>query len=99
MRLILFILIFAIFLAFIVFNLDNKCDISVGFMTFKETPVFLSAFFSFIAGMVFAVPLVFSFGRKRKKPSIPESPDKAPKEIQYSGTDEVTKEKSPYGID
>ena len=92
-RLIMFIVIFAVFLAFIIFNLDNKSDISLGFITFKDIPVFLSAFFSFVVGMLFAVPLIVSFGRKRKKTSIPESSGK------MTGTDEIKKEKSPYGID
>ena len=98
-RLVLFIVIFAIFLAFIIFNLDNKCDIFLGFLTFREIPVFLSVFFSFLAGMLFAVLLIFSPGRKRKKSSAPESHNKPAKEIQHQGTDEIKKEKSPYGID
>ena len=69
-RLILVILIFALFLSFIVFNLDNRCDISFGFKTFKEIPIFLSAIFSFTLGMLFAVPLIFSLSRGRKKTSV-----------------------------
>ena len=64
-RLIVFILIFALFLVFIVFNLDNKCDVSFGFKTIKEIPVFLTVFSSFVLGMLFAVPFV----RGRKKHS------------------------------
>ena len=113
MRLIAFIVIFTIFLAFIVLNLDNKCDISLGFKTFKEIPIFLSALFSFILGMLFAVPLVFSIGRKRKKVSGPEPQNgkwsigskkrKGRKEDDLQGTlsppDDLKKENSPYGID
>ena len=100
MRLILFILVFAVFLAFIVFNLDNKCVIDIGFYKFEGNngegiPVFLTAFFSFIFGMVFAVPLVFSF-RKRKKN---ESQSKHVKGNPQSGIDEIKKENSSYGID
>ena len=81
-RLIIFILIFVIFLAFIILNLDNKTDISLGYTTFKEIPVFLSSLFSFVLGMLFAVPLVFPLGRGRKKKSgteDPSSPSKADK--------------------
>ena len=79
-RLVAFILVFAVFLAFIVFNLDNKCDVSLGFSTFKEIPVFLSSFFSFVLGMLFTLPMVFSSGRKRRNssqagPSDPGSAD------------------------
>ena len=71
-RLIAFIIIFAVFLAFIVFNLDNKCDVSVGIKNFEGIPVFLTAFSSFVLGMIFAVPFVLSFGRKLKKKAASE---------------------------
>lgn len=72
-RLIAFIVIFAIFLVFIVLNLDNKCDISIGVKTFNDIPVFLSSLVSFVVGMLFAVPLAFSLRRKRRKLSESES--------------------------
>ena len=65
-RLLMFILFFAVFLAFIVLNIDNKCDISLGFVAFSDIPVFLSSLFSFVLGMLFAVPLVFSLRKKTK---------------------------------
>jgi uncharacterized integral membrane protein len=66
-RLIVFIITFGIFLAFIFLNLGNKCDISFGFRTFSEVPVFLTVFSSFILGMFCAVPFIFGFRAKRKK--------------------------------
>ena len=113
-RLIVFIIIFAIFLTFIVFNLDNKCDISIGFKTFKDIPVFLSALFSFVLGMLFAVPLLFSLGRGRRKKSESSMNSKkfwgkkngndhddtvGKKHGQSSESEEYNKETSPYGID
>jgi len=113
-RLIAFIVIFAFFLAFIVLNLDNRCDISVGFRIFKDIPVFLSALFSFVLGMLFTIPLVFSLRKLRKKSSGPESSTVLPTEgihkrfgkknkkdgdDEASGSDDYNKEKSPYGID
>jgi hypothetical protein len=71
-RLLFFILFFAVFLGFMIFNLGNKCDVSIGFRTFTDIPVFLTAFFSFALGMLFTIPLVFSRGRKRGKASQPE---------------------------
>ena len=64
-RLIVFIVIFALFLVFIVLNLSEKSDVYLGFVDFKDAPVFLIVFFSFILGMVFSIPL--SLGRKHKK--------------------------------
>jgi len=104
-RIVIFILIFAIFLAFIVFNLDNKCNVSLGLVTFKEIPVFLAAFFSFLLGMAFTIPLMLSRGRIKKndkniKKDTPEMPlDNIEKGIEKSDTQEINKdEKSPYGI-
>ena len=64
-RLIVFIVLFLAFFLFIVFNLENKTDISFGFTVLKDISVFVTAFFTFIAGMFCTLPFVF---RKRKKP-------------------------------
>ena len=111
-RLIAFILVFALFLAFIGFNLENKCDVSFGIKIFSEVPVFLTAFFSFVLGMVFAVP--FLLGRMRKNisqdgpsDSTPSSGEtkkrrglKSKKNAPKDDTsDEIKKETSLYGVD
>ena len=66
-HLLFFILIFAIFLGFIVLNLENKCDVSLGFIAFADIPVFVSALFSFALGILVMLPFAFSIGRARKK--------------------------------
>jgi hypothetical protein len=68
-RLIGFILIFVVFLTFIILNLGNNCDISFGFKTISQVPVFITAFSSFVLGMLFAVPFAFILGRKKQLPS------------------------------
>jgi len=96
-RLIAFIVIFAIFLAFIVFNLENKCDVSVGLKTFEGIPVFLTAFSSFVLGMVFAVPFVLSWGKRRKKNQESAPPeDQMPKPKKRFGR---KKEETPSNIE
>ena len=85
-RLIAFILFCAFFLGFIVFNLDNKSEVSFGVKTFTDIPVFLTAFSSFVLGMLFAVPFVLSFGKRRKKP------------VQADSHDSSLGEPSPRGI-
>ena len=67
-RLIIFIVIFALFLAFIVLNLEHRSDISLGLIRFNDIPVFLIVFFAFVLGMLFSIPL--SFGKKRKNSSV-----------------------------
>ncbi|MDR2375339.1 MAG: hypothetical protein LBD96_02755 [Treponema sp.] len=68
-RLIGVVLLGAVFLFFIGFNLENRCDISLGFFTFSQVPVFLTALSAFMLGLFLALPLVvsFRFGNRRKK--------------------------------
>jgi uncharacterized integral membrane protein len=57
-RLIVVIAIFAVFLAFITFNLDNRCNISFGFVKFNDVPVFLTVFISFVFGIFCTLPFL-----------------------------------------
>ena len=99
-RLIFFIIIFAIFLGFIVLNLEHKTDISFGFITFEEIPVFLSILASFALGMLFAIPLAFSLSRKKKKKAeIQQANDVKKEKKEAEAKDKIKKEVSPYGID
>ena len=66
-RLIFVIVIFAVFLAFVTFNLDNKCDVNFGVAKVTDVPVFLSIFISFILGLFFALPIGFTIRKKRKE--------------------------------
>jgi len=63
-RLIIFILIFAVFLAFVTFNLENRCDISFGFIKVEAVPVFLTVFISFAMGLICALPLVMHIKKR-----------------------------------
>jgi len=64
-RLILFIVVFAIFLAFVTLNLDNRCNINFGFTQFEGVPIFLTVFITFSLGLLCATPLVLHLRRKR----------------------------------
>jgi len=66
-RLIQFIVIFAIFLVFTGFNLANKCNISFGFKELTDVPVYLTAFTTFILGMLCALPFIIKVRSKKKK--------------------------------
>ncbi|MDR1566764.1 MAG: hypothetical protein LBS48_05720 [Treponema sp.] len=101
-RLIGFILIFAVFLTFIVLNLDNKCDVSLGFRTIREIPVFITVFVSFFLGMFCAVPFVISFGRKKSPAKgVPSKQAKkwGKNKDGASPLPEDLKGDGPYGID
>jgi uncharacterized integral membrane protein len=98
-RLVGFILIFALFLIFIVLNLDNRCDVSFGFYIAKDLPVFITAFGAFFLGLLCAVP--FAISLKKIKPKDPVKPPKQPKlfgkksAVKSSGEGE----NELYGID
>jgi uncharacterized integral membrane protein len=66
-RLIGFIVLFAIFLTFIGFNLENRCDISFGFREFPQVPVYLTTFASFVFGMLITIPFAITFRIKKRQ--------------------------------
>ena len=66
-RLIQIIIIFTIILLFIVFNLDNKCNISIIFKNIEQVPVFLVVFFSFILGMLCTFPFFIIHNLRKKR--------------------------------
>ncbi|MCL2764100.1 MAG: hypothetical protein FWD40_02315 [Treponema sp.] len=71
-RLIVFIIIFAVFLMFITFNLENSCDINFGFIKLEKVPVFITVFSSFVLGLFCALPLVMHIKSKRKEKKLKE---------------------------
>jgi uncharacterized integral membrane protein len=70
-RLIQFIVVFVIFLLFIGFNLENKCDIKFGTdkMVLKDVPVYFTVFCSFIIGMLCTLPFILSLKFRKKTES------------------------------
>jgi len=68
----------ALFLIFVVLNLENSSDVSLGFQEFYAIPVFLIAFSAFVLGMLFAVFFVVSIGKKKaagkKRKTLPHAP-------------------------
>jgi uncharacterized membrane protein YciS (DUF1049 family) len=75
-RLIAVVAVFVVFLFFISFNLDNKCNISFGFTVIEEAPVFLTIFISFGLGFITTIPFVFFLLKKKKGIIVKEKPEK-----------------------
>jgi uncharacterized integral membrane protein len=105
-RLLAFIIIFVVFIAFIVLNLPNKSNIHFGYREFEDIPIFVSVLCSFMLGMLFAIPLSFSL--RRKKPHEPKQSKKRgktdksgdkPVEPGQMTLDEIKQETGSYGID
>ncbi|MEM5947881.1 hypothetical protein WKV44_04930 [Spirochaetia bacterium 38H-sp] len=67
-KLILFIILMVLLLFFIGLNLDNKTDVSLGFYTISQVPVFFPILFSFIVGILFSLPFtLMKKGRNKEK--------------------------------
>jgi uncharacterized integral membrane protein len=100
-RLIGFIILFGILLAFITLNLGNTCNISFGFKTFSEVPVFLTVFSAFALGLLCAIPLSISCrlkkkAKEKKRLSPPEGKKSGKKKNREAPFEEGTGA-SPYG--
>ena len=104
-RLVMFIIIFIIFLGFIVLNLHHTSDLSFGFITLKDVPVFVSVLCSFMLGMLFSIPMAFALAWKRRAAAKQKKEEKAiekpavPAIIDQTAPDEIIKDRSSYGID
>ena len=96
-RLIQFIILFAVFLLFIIFNLENRCDISFGFTKAVDVPVFLTVFCTFIAGLLCAFPFVLAFRPRKKEKDVSGKGLLA--KASRKQDDSNLADKSHYGID
>lgn len=68
------------------FNLSNKCSIWF-FHSFEDIPVFAALLSAFLAGVVITLP--FTFEKKRKTESLPETKKKEKKSKQNILQEEV----------
>ena len=62
-RLISFLFSLVLLLLFAGFNMNNSSNISFGFRELTDVPIFVSLLFSFILGVLFAIPFAY-FGGK-----------------------------------
>ncbi len=67
LKLVLFLIALVLLSFFVGFNLDNRCDVSIVFHTYRDVPVIGCLLFSFVAGAVSVVPFIFGAGRQKKK--------------------------------
>ena len=99
LRLILFILVFAVVILFVTFNLSNKSDISLVLKTIPDVPVFVTVFISFFLGMICALPFVYGAKSKKKEARgkyKKEKPGKGPGTLSESSE---YADRKDYGID
>ncbi|HAE22295.1 MAG TPA: hypothetical protein DCG47_08240 [Spirochaetaceae bacterium] len=63
-KLLAFIATMTLVLVFVGFNLENGCDISIVFITFRQVPVVITILASFVLGLLAAFFLSLGKGRK-----------------------------------
>lgn len=81
-KLILFLILMTIFVVFAAFNIKNVTDISVGFTTIQDVPVFLSVFIAFLAGAFFMLPFAVRSRKRKDKGNEKEKKPLKPEEYQ-----------------
>lgn len=86
-KLIFFLAILTFVVFFAGFNLVNASDISFGFATIKNVPIFISLFIAYLAGTLTMLPFMVKNKRRNKKdkselppeselpPDVPDIPD------------------------
>ena len=103
LRLIAVILCIGLLIVFIGINLDNTCDVSFGFITFKAVPVFLTILTSFTVGLLVSLPALFIRPRTKKKLHAQEAQGKgrkkAHRDVRPGGVKKGELEDGSYGVD
>jgi uncharacterized integral membrane protein len=76
-KLIAFLIVLALVVAFVGLNVQYTSNISFGFYTLEDVPIFISLFTAFFVGVLVTLP--FTFGRRSRK-----SRDKPKQKIEKS---------------
>ena len=86
-RLVAFVLVLAIVVAFIGLNLGNTTAISFGFATLEGVPVFLSLGVAFVLGALAAIPITVATLRRRKQKELrkPSNKNDLPPTVEVRG--------------
>jgi len=66
-KLILFLTGLVLMTFFIGFNLDNRCDVSLIFYTFRNVPVYVGLLFAYACGAITLIPFIIVAGSKAGK--------------------------------
>ena len=98
-RLIGFVLVLAIVVAFIGLNLGNTATISFGFASIESVPVFLSLGVAFVLGALAAIPVTVATLRRRKQKELRKPSNQAdhPPTVKVRGR--RGRKKKPQGED
>ena len=79
-KLIFFLIILTLVVLFAGFNITNTVDISIGFRTFEEVPIFIALFIAFILGNFVMLPFALGKNRRTKKAKAAKAQEKLEKQ-------------------
>ena len=72
-KLLFFIIVLALVVTFVGLNVGNTSDISFGFHSFSDVPIFISLFAAFLLGVLVTLPAtLWSSNRGKKTPKVKE---------------------------
>jgi uncharacterized integral membrane protein len=76
-KLVLWLILLALVLAFVGFNIENTSDISFGFYTLSDIPIFVSLFGAFVLGVLISVPVTVRHASRRRTKRSKQKRDEA----------------------
>jgi uncharacterized integral membrane protein len=79
-------------------NMNNSSDISFGFTTLTDVPVFLSISISFVAGALIILPFTLFRGRKKTKEQQPVKKKKISLKKSDKNIEKKDIEKDPFDM-
>lgn len=92
-RLFFLAVVMVLLVAFIGFNIENRCDVSFAFYTLEDVPVVVTILSSFALGLVASLPFAL---RRRTPPAAPKTP-RGRKTKTAPGGDAPRDERFPEG--
>lgn len=66
-RLVVFLVILGFVVFFAGFNIENASDVSFGFYTLSDVPIFISLFIAFLVGVLIMLPFVVGTSKSKQK--------------------------------
>lgn len=79
-KLIFFLIILTLVVLFAGFNIANTVDISLGFRTFEDIPIFIALFIAFVLGNFVMLPFALGKNRRNKKAKAAKAQEKLEKQ-------------------
>lgn len=82
-KMIFFLVVLAVVVFFAGFNITNVSDISFGFYTITDVPIFISLFIAFVVGTLVMIPFVAKkkVPKKKKKDKLTDGANESPDEL------------------